>query len=186
MFEASQRLNCSSSSHTNRCGTDSRMWGPACAARGWCGGVPLEVHSAPKRRVKRAKRATAAHPHRFSVPSSVPQHAMPRGPDITVCLDAPRHADARLRASAKFTPPHIPLSSRSRHRPPQLTLLLWSLACQSGLRRCRHASSTSAASAMLLCACMSALDHPPALDVCCAAVLVAGLRARDIGRMGAV
>ena len=64
-----------------------------------------------------------------------------------------------------------------RAPPPQLTLLLWSLACQSGLRRCRHASSTSAASAMLLCACMSALDHPPALDVCCAAVLVAGLRA---------
>ena len=59
------------------------------------------------------------------------------------------------------------------------TLLLRSLACQSGLRRCRHASTTSAASAMLLCACTSALDHPPALDCCCAA-LVAGLRGRII------
>ena len=34
----------------------------------------------------------------------------------------------------------------------------WSLACQSGLRRCRHASTTSAASAMLSCVS----SQPPA------------------------
>ena len=38
------------------------------------------------------------------------------------------------------------------------TLLLRSLACQSGLRRCRHASTTSAASAMLSCVS----SQPPA------------------------
>ena len=41
-----------------------------------------------------------------------------------------------------------------RAPPPQLTLLLWFLAHHSGLRRWRHASTTSAPSAMLLCACM--------------------------------
>ena len=61
---------------------------------------------------------------------------------------------------------------------PQPTLLLfWSLACQSGLRRRRHVSASSAACAVLF-ACTAALIHPPDLDICCAVSLVAGLRAR--------
>ena len=72
-----------------------------------------------------------------------------------------------------------PLAIRRANGSTLLLLPEWSLACQSGLRRCRHTSTTSAASAMLLYACTSALDHPPALDCCCAA-LVAGLRGRII------
>ena len=72
-----------------------------------------------------------------------------------------------------------PLAIRRANGSTLLLLPEWSLACQSGLRRCRHTSTTSAASAMLLCACTSALDHPPALDLLCC-FLVAGLRGRII------
>ena len=60
-----------------------------------------------------------------------------------------------------------PLAIRRANGSTLLLLPEWYLACQSGLRRCRHTNTTSAASDMLLCACTSALDHPPALDLLC-------------------